>query len=177
MDAYIVSFTPGEGGDNPGGDNPGGDNPGGEAGQYDPQGITWTLGTNAYDNTSSSNSAQSAVVNGVSVSNLLKLGKGTATGDATIHIPAGTKKVGFYALSWKAKPAELKITMGSNSVSVNPPANDGATGNPPYTITLASDGSDYFELDVPTSEAVDVKVETTDPASGRVLLIGLKAIK
>ena len=177
VDAYIVSFTPGEGGDNPGGDNPGGDNPGGEAGQYDPQGITWTLGTNAYDNTSSSNSAQSAVVNGVSVSNLLKLGKGTATGDATIHIPAGTKKVGFYALSWKAKPAELKITMGSNSVSVNPPANDGAAGNPPYTITLASDGSDYFELDVPTSEAVDVKVETTDPASGRVLLIGLKAIK
>ena len=172
VDAYIVSFTPGEGGDNPGGDNPGG-----EAGQYDPQGITWTLGTNAYDNTSSSTSAQSAVVNGVSVSNLLKLGKGTATGDATIHIPAGTKKVGFYALSWKAKPAELKITMGSNSVSVNPPANDGAAGNPPYTITLASDGSDYFELDVPTSEAVDVKVETTDPASGRVLLIGLKAIK
>ena len=172
VDAYIVSFTPGEGGDNPGGDNPGG-----EAGQYDPQGITWTLGTNAYDNTSSSNSAQSAVVNGVSVSNLLKLGKGTATGDATIHIPAGTKKVGFYALSWKAKPAELKITMGSNSVSVNPPANDGATGNPPYTITLASDGSDYFELDVPTSEAVDVKVETTDPDYGRVLLIGLTAIK
>ena len=172
VDAYIVSFTPGEGGDNPGGDNPGG-----EAGQYDPQGITWTLGTNAYDNTSSSTSAQSAVVNGVSVSNLLKLGKGSDTGDATIHIPAGTKKVGFYALSWKAKPAELKITMGSNSVSVNPPANDGAAGNPPYTITLASDGSDYFELDVPTSEAVDVKVETTDPASGRVLLIGLKAIK
>ena len=172
VDAYIVSFTPGEGGDNPGGDNPGG-----EAGQYDPQGITWTLGTNAYDNTSSSTSAQSAVVNGVSVSNLLKLGKGTATGDATIHIPAETKKVGFYALSWKAKPAELKITMGSNSVSVNPPANDGATGNPPYTITLASDGSDYFELDVPTSEAVDVKVETTDPAAGRVLLIGLTAIK
>ena len=172
VDAYIVSFTPGEGGDNPGGDNPGG-----EAGQYDPQGITWTLGTNAYDNTSSSTSAQSAVVNGVSVSNLLKLGKGTATGDATIHIPAETKKVGFYALSWKAKPAELKITMGSNSVSVNPPANDGATGNPPYTITLASDGSDYFELDVPTSEAVDVKVETTDPDYGRVLLIGLTAIK
>ena len=172
VDAYIVSFTPGEGGDNPGGDNPGG-----EAGQYDPQGITWTLGTNAYDNTSSSTSAQSAVVNGVSVSNLLKLGKSSDTGDATIHIPAGTKKVGFYALSWKAKPAELKITMGSNSVSVNPPANDGAAGNPPYTITLASDGSDYFELDVPTSEAVDVKVETTDPASGRVLLIGLKAIK
>ena len=172
VDAYIVSFTPGEGGDNPGGDNPGG-----EAGQYDPQGITWTLGTNAYDNTSSSTSAQSAVVNGVSVSNLLKLGKGTATGDATIHIPAETKKVGFYALSWKAKPAELKITMGSNSVSVNPPANDGAAGNPPYTITLASDGSDYFELDVPTSEAVDVKVETTDPAAGRGLLIGLTAIK
>ncbi len=172
VDAYIVSYTPGEGGDNPGGDNPGG-----EAGQYDPQGITWTLGTNAYDNTSSGTSNQTAVVNGVSVSNLLKLGKGSAGGDATIHIPAGTKKVGFYALSWKAKPAELKITMGGNSVSINPPANDGASGNPPYTITLASDGSDYFELDVPTTDAVDVKVETTDPSAGRVLIIGLKAIK
>ena len=173
VDAYIVSFTPGEGGDNPGGDNPGG-----EAGQYDPQGITWTLGTNAYDNTSSSNSAQSAVVNGVSVSNLLKLGKGSATGDATIHIPAGTKKVGFYALSWKKIPAELKITMGSSSVSINPPVNDGASGNPPYTITLASDGSDYFYLEfLSPCEAVDVKVETTDPAAGRVLLIGLTAIK
>lgn len=164
VDAYIVSC---EGGEQP---EPG------EAGEYDPQGITWTLGTNAYDNTSSGNSKQTATVNGVAVANLLKLGKGSEAGDATIHIPAGTSKVGFYAMSWKNTPAEVKITMGGNSMTINPPANPGATGNPPYTITLASDGSDYFEIAVPTLDAIDVKVETTNPSAGRVVFIGLKAI-
>lgn len=164
VDAYIVSC---EGGEQP---EPG------EAGEYDPQGITWTLGKNAYDNTSSGSSKQTATVNGVAVANLLKLGKGSEAGDATIHIPAGTSKVGFYAMSWKNTPAEVKITMGGNSMTINPPANPGATGNPPYTITLASDGSDYFEIAVPTSDAVDVKVETTNPSAGRVVFIGLKAI-
>lgn len=164
VDAYIVSC---EGGEQP---EPG------EAGEYDPQGITWTRGTNAYDNTSSGNSKQTATVNGVAVANLLKLGKGSEAGDATIHIPAGTSKVGFYAMSWKNTPAEVKITMGGNSMTINPPANPGATGNPPYTITLASDGSDYFEIAVPTLDAIDVKVETTNPSAGRVVFIGLKAI-
>ena len=43
VDAYIVSYTPGEGGD---------DTTGGDAGSYEPDGITWTLGTNAYDTVS-----------------------------------------------------------------------------------------------------------------------------
>lgn len=162
VDAYIVSC---EGGEQP---EPG------EAGEYDPQGITWTLGTNAYDNTSQYK--QTATVNGVAVANLLKLGTSSKTGDATIKIPAGTSKVGFYAMSWKGKPAEVKITMGGNSMTINPPANEGVADNPPYTITLASDGSDYFEIAVPTSDAVDVKVETTNPSAGRVIFIGLKAI-
>ncbi len=170
VDAVILSS---EGGEIGGGEvTP----PAGDPGQYDPQGITWTLGSSAYDNTSSGNSAQKATVNGVAVNNLLKLGTGSKVGDATLHIPAGTKKVGAYVVAWKGKTAELKFSVGGTEVGkLTPKANDGATGNPPYTITVAD--SDYYELDVPTTEAVDVKIETTDPANGRVIIIGLKAIK
>lgn len=171
LKGYIESYD-GQGAENPGG----GDDPVEETGEYDPQGITWTLGTNAYDNTSGGNAIQTAVVNGVKVNNLLKLGTGSKLGDATIHIPAGTAKVGFYAMSWKDKPAQVKITMGGNSMTINPPANAGASGNPPYTITLAEDKSDYFEIDVPVADAVDVKVETVDTSAPRVVFIGLKAI-
>lgn len=171
LKGYIESYD-GQGAENPGG----GDDPVEETGEYDPQGITWTLGANAYDNTSGGNAIQTAVVNGVKVNNLLKLGAGSKVGDATIHIPAGTAKVSFYAMSWKDKPAQVKITMGGNSMTINPPANAGVTGNPPYTITLAEDKSDYFEIDVPVADAVDVKVETVDTSAPRVIFIGLKAI-
>ena len=171
LKGYIESYD-GQGAENPGG----GDDPVEETGEYDPQGITWTLGTNAYDNTSGSNKVQTAVVNGVKVNNLLKLGTGSKLGEATIHIPAGTAKVAFYAMSWVKTTAQVKITMGGNSMTINPPANDGATGNPPYTITLAEDKSDYFEIDVPVADAVDVKVETVDTSAPRVVFIGLKAI-
>ncbi|MGM9748267.1 MAG: BACON domain-containing protein [Candidatus Cryptobacteroides sp.] len=171
LKGYIESYD-GQGAENPGG----GDDPVEETGEYDPQGITWTLGANAYDNTSGGNAIQTAVVNGVKVNNLLKLGAGSKVGDATIHIPAGTAKVSFYAMSWTKTTAQVKITMGGNSMTINPPANAGATGNPPYTITLAEDKSDYFEIDVPVSDAVDVKVETVDIGAPRVIFIGLKAI-
>lgn len=171
LKGYIESYD-GQGAENPGG----GDDPVEETGEYDPQGITWTLGKYAYDNTSGGTSLQTAVVNGVKVNNLLKLGKTSEVGDATIHIPAGTAKVSFYAMSWRDKPAQIKITMGGNSMTINPPANAGATGNPPYTITLAEDKSDYFEIDVPVADAVDVKVETVDTSAPRVVFIGLKAI-
>lgn len=171
LKGYIESYD-GQGAENPGG----GDDPVEETGEYDPQGITWTLGTNAYDKTSGGTSIQTAVVNGVKVNNLLKLGASSKVGEATIHIPAGTAKVAFYAMSWKDKPAQVKITMGGNSMTINPPANAGVSGNPPYTITLAEDKSDYFEIDVPVADAVDVKVETVDTSAPRVVFIGLKAI-
>ena len=126
VDAWIVSYTPGEGGDEP--EVPV------EPGEYDPQGITWTLGANAYDNTSGQN-AQYGKVNGVSVANLLKLGAGSKAGDATLHVPAGTEKIGFYAVAWKGKTAEVKFSInGTELTTIKPSANDGATQNPPYTM-------------------------------------------
>ena len=168
--AYYISHIPGEGtGEEP-------EPPvSGEAGEFDPQGITWTLGTKAYDNTSGTN-AQKGTVNGVEVTNMLKLGTSSLVGDATLHVPAGTKKIGFYAIAWSGKNStEVKFSIGGTTLTtMTPAANSGATGNPPYTITVKE--SDYYEIEMPSTDAADVKVETTNAAQGRVLFIALKAI-
>lgn len=172
-DAYIVSFTGGTGGSGDEGGSVGGDT-GGEKGEYDPDGLTWTLGDNAYDKSSSA--SQTAVVNGVQVNDLLKLGTSSKLGNSMLHVPAGTKKIGFYGISWTNKgKAALKFTSGSSelaSVEVN--ENAGATGNPPYTITVTD--SDWYEIEVSAVADMDIKVETTNTASPRAILIGLKAI-
>ena len=165
--AFYISHVPGEGGEvvTP---------PAGETGEYDPQGVTWTLGEKAYDNTSGSN-AQKGTVNGVSVANMLKLGTGSLVGDATLHVAAGTKKLGFYCVAWKGKTAQVKFSVdGTEVTTITPAANTGATGNPPYASITVTE-SDYFEVELP-SGATDVKVETLDPDNGRVIFIGLKAI-
>lgn len=175
VDAYIVSYTGGAGSDDSGdeGGSVGGDT-GGEKGEYDPDGVQWTLGDNAYDKSSSA--SQTAVVNGVQVNDLLKLGTSSKLGNSVLHVPAGTKKIGFYGVSWTKKgKAALKFTSGSNelaSVEVN--ENAGATGNPPYTMTVTD--SDWYEIEVSAAADMDIRVETTDTASPRAILIGLKAI-
>ena len=166
--AFYISHVPGEGGGEvvtP---------PAGEAGEYDPQGVTWTLGEKAYDNTSGNN-AQKGTVNGVSVANMLKLGTGSLTGDAVLHVAEGTTKLGFYCVAWKGKTASVKFSVdGTEIATITPAANVGATGNPPYASITVTE-SDYYEVELP-SGTTDVKVETLDPANGRVLFIGLKAI-
>ena len=165
--AYYISHVPGEGGETPA-------PPAGEAGQYEPQGVTWTLGEKAYDNTSGNN-AQTGTVNGVAVNNMLKLGTGKLTGDATLHVAAGTAKIGFYCVAWSGKTAQVKFSVGGSEIAtIEPKANPGATGNPPYaSINVTT--SDYYEVELP-SGTTDIKVETLDPANGRVIFIGLKAI-
>lgn len=170
--AFYISHVAGEGG-NEGEEDPVTPPAGGE-GQYESN-ITWTLGTNAYDNTSSGSNAQSAVVNGVTVNNLLKIGTGSKVGDATLHIPAGTTKLGFYCVAWKGKKAEVKFSVGGTEIAtINPAANVGATGNAPYKELNVAE-SDYYEIEISATEATDVKVETLDPSYGRALFIGFKA--
>lgn len=168
--AYYISHEAGEGGSEEGGN----DNPG-EAGEYEPQGVTWTLGEKAYDETSGNN-AQNGTVNGVSVNNMLKLGTGSAVGNATLHVAAGTSKIGFYCVAWKGKNAQVKFSVdGTEVTTIEPSSNAGATGNPPYTsITVSS--SDYYEVTLPSKDVTDIKVETLDPSNGRVIFIGFKAI-
>ena len=167
-----TEVTPPAGGGDEGGEDPVTPPTGGE-GQYEPN-ITWTLGTNAYDNTSTGTNTQTATVNGVSVKNLLKLGTGSKVGDATLHVPAGTAKIGFYCVAWKGKTAQVKFSVGGTEIkTINPAANAGATGNAPYTALNLAD-SDYYEVELPAG-TTDIKVETLDPSNGRALFVGLKA--
>ena len=171
-----TEVTPPAGGDDNTGDNTG-DTPTPPTGDgiYDSN-VTWTLGTNAYDSTPDSyGTSQTAVVNGVEVSNLLKLGTSKATGNATIAVPAGTKKLGFYCVAWKDKTnTPVKFSANDTEITtLTPVANVGATGNPKYTLTVAD--TDYYTVDVPAG-ATQVKVETTVASSGRVLFIGVKAL-
>ena len=166
--AYYISHIPGEGtGEEP-------EPPvSGEAGEFDSE-LTWTLGTAAYDKTSTGNSSQNAVVNGVTVSNLLKLGKSSAGGTATINIPAGTAKVGFYACAWSNNNATvLTCNVGGQDVALNLKANSGATGNPTYTLTLTE--ADYYTVDIP-SGVTTMTVSTTGTSNCRALIIGIKAV-
>ena len=165
-----IEVTPPSGGDE-GGETP--TPPAGGEGQFESN-VTWTLGEKAYDKTSGNN-AQYGTVNGVSVDDMLKLGTSKLAGDATLHVPAGTKKLGFYCMAWSGKKANVKFSIGGTEITtIAPAANSGATGNPPYTITVAD--SDYYEVEMPSTAAADVKVETLDASNGRVIFIGIKAI-
>ena len=166
-----TEVTPPAGGGDEGGEDPV-TPPAGNS--YEPQGVTWTLGTNAYDNTSTGTNTQTATVNGVAVSNLLKLGTGSKVGDATLHVASGTSKIGFYCVAWKGKKAQVKFSVGGTEITtLNPVANVGATGNAPYTALNVAD-SDYYEVELPAG-TTDIKVETLDPSNGRVLFVGLQA--
>ena len=174
--AFYISHVPGEGsGDEP--VTP----PVGESGEYDSE-LAWTLGVNAYDNTSASSTKQSATVNGVEVSNLIKFGKGSDAskavgGSATLHVPAGTSKIGFYAIGWKGKDVPIKLSAnGTEITTIIAKANVGATGNPKYTITVTED--DYYEVEMPSSEALDVVIDTYETASlkHRAIVFAIKPV-
>ena len=163
--AYYISHVPGQGGTEP---TP----PAGEAGEYDSS-LTWTLGANAYDATSQT--PQKAVVNGVMVNNILKLGKSSAGGSATIAVPAGTAKVGFYAVGWTNNKVVLKCTAGSQSVSLNLNANSGATGNPDPTYEFTVTAADYYTVDIP-SGATSLVLETSGSSNCRAVIFAIKAV-
>lgn len=134
--------------------------------------LTWTLGSNAYDNSSTGTSKQSANINGVSYTKLLKLGSSKNAGSATITIPAGTTKITYSAVAWKGANCTLQFTVGGTKYTQKIAANVGATGNPTYTITSTS--SDNYELAVSAAAATTVTVTTT--TNVRALIWDLKAV-
>ena len=155
MYAYYVSHEAGEGGDEPGLEADFTSN------------VTWTLGTNAY--------SQDATVNGTEGVSVLKLGTSSKVGDATLSIPKGTTKVTFYAVSWTNKPTKLVAKVGDSEIySVEPAVNSGATGNPTYTLTVAS--SDKYTMDLGSALEADTEVTvTTSGTNTRVIIFAIKA--
>ena len=93
---------------------------------------------------------------------------------------SGTKTLGFYAMAWKAKTATIYIKVeGSDEVkSVAVKANDGATGNPPYTITVTD--ADYYSVELAglteTSKVLfstDATFSTATSTAARAVVAGV----
>ena len=134
--------------------------------------IEWTLGTKAY--------SEKATINGNSDISVLKLGTGSLTGDATVVIPAGATKVGFYGVAWKGKTGTLTASSelaGGKFFEQTFVSNDGAANQSPYTMTV-SDETDYYEIDVvallgtPCPMDLPVTLSTAENAY-RVIIFGL----
>ena len=95
----------------------------------------------------------------------------------------GDKTLELYAFAWKGKSAKLYIKVvggGAASVSeITLAANDGATGNPPYTITAAD--SDKYTVTLTGLTATSTVVFSTsaeftnasDSSSGRAVVAGV----
>jgi len=155
-----------------------------EAGSVDPEpepgdnpysiDLSYKLGANAYDD-------NVATINGKENVKVLKFGASKGkTGDLTITVPAGSKRVSFYALAWKGAATTLEfsglgMTFGTQGIR----ANDGVAGQSPYKITVTDD--DYYTFTVPTAltEDLDIKITTAASAGNntRAVLFGIKAFK
>lgn len=116
-----------------------------------------------------------ATVNGVADVFTLKLGTSKLNGEATITLPAGTTKVSYYAVGWKNTPAELQFSVGENVVGTQAiAANDGATGNAPYTMTVTDSDRYTITLDAALTADTLVTVKTLG-TKYRAILFGIQA--
>ena len=79
-----------------------------------------------------------------------KLGTGSNAGfftSAEVGV-SGTKTIGFYGVGWKGSVANVYIKVEGSDVikKVAVKANDGATGNPPFTITMTD--ADFYSVEL-----------------------------
>ena len=110
----------------------------------------WTLGEKAY--------TEEATVNG-ETKTVLKLGTSKLSGDATLTVPAGTKSMTFYAVSWKDTPSDLTFSGadGMSPATVSPAANEGASNTSPYTITVSD--TDKYTVTFASALAADTAIK------------------
>ena len=117
-----------------------------------------------------------ATVNGTENIATLKLGTSKLFGEGKVTLPAGTKTVKFYAVAWKGNACKLEFSIGGSVVATQAiAANDGATGNSPYTMTVSA--SDCYTLTFPNALTAntDLTVKTVDKY--RAILFGINASK
>lgn len=141
--------------------------------------VKWTAGTGAYPN-------DKVIVNGGETQfAALKLGKSSAVGSATMVIPAGTKKISFYAYAWKGETASLSFKVGETALGskIALKANDGCTSNSPYKLVNVSE-SDMYTIDVTALNGgnalaadVTVTVESVKGTGYRTVIFAVKAEK
>ena len=147
--ATVVILEVGEGGDsgNTGGDSEYGIN------------LTYTLGTNAYDN-------NLATINDVAECKVLKIGTSKAAGSFTLTVPAG--KHSFYAVTWVGTgTADVQLKNGEDVIqTITVKENAGATGNSPFTLTVTEE--DKYEYEVASESTLTVTSEK------RIIFFGVK---
>ena len=106
---------------------------------------------------------------------VLKLGTSSVIGTFTSSEVgvSGNKTLGFYAVAWKGKKGTLKISVdGTEAGSFELKSNDGATGNPPYTLTLAD--SDYYTVKLSGLKENSKVTFSTESGATRVIACGIK---
>lgn len=139
--------------------------------------VKWTGVTNAYPKD------QATVNGGEKKFTVLKLGKGSAVGSATMVIPAGTKKISFYAYAWKGKTASLSFKIGETALGSNIAlkANEGCASVSPYKLVNVSK-SDMYTIDVTAlnggnalASDVTVTVESVKGTDYRAVIFAVNA--
>ena len=96
-------------------------------------------------------------------------------GNFTITLPAGTTEVTYYGVAWKNKPSKIEFSVGGSVVGTQElAANDGATSNSPYTITVADTDKYTFNLGSALAAETVVTVKTVETGT-RAILFGVKA--
>lgn len=128
--------------------------------------VEWTLGTNAF--------SEKATINDVEDVPVLKIGSSKEAGTATLKIPAGTTKVSFYGVTWKGKTATIKASVGETQVATQDlAANEGATGNAPYKLTV--EDTDKYTITLPAKLEADTDVTVTTTTKARAILFAIRA--
>lgn len=128
--------------------------------------VEWTLGTNAF--------SEKATINDVEDVPVLKIGSSKKAGTATLKIPAGTTKVSFYGVTWKGKTATIKASVGETQVATQDlAANEGATGNAPYKLTV--EDTDKYTITLPAKLEADTDVTVTTTTKARAILFAIRA--
>ena len=127
--------------------------------------LTYALGANAYDD-------NVATINGTANVKVIKIGTSSKSGSFTVTIPAGTKKITYYAVGWTGKTPTLDFQIGGSSVATQTIAgNTGATGSSPFTLTVTD--SDKYEI--VNDFAAETVVTVTTKTNLRAILFGIKA--
>lgn len=124
---------------------------------------------------------EKAIIEGTEYS-VLKFGTSKATGNYTTTAldKTGGYTLSFYGLAWKGKTGAMKVTVngggtidGASSKTFSLKGNDGATGNPTYTLTVSPEEFFSAKLEgvtVSTTLTFETVEGSGDP---RALLVGL----
>jgi len=106
----------------------------------------------------------------------IKAGTSKVAGSTTITVPADTKTLHFHAAGWKDETVVISVTDGDEiSESYDLVADNGITGNSPYSLQNDPETNDYFTLAIGNKEEITLTITAT--SGKRFVLFGINAEK